>query len=137
MGGDDLACRVLFDFDTVEYIRRFDPIDQSSVGGGHDKAAALTIRPLKELVWSDDRIEALSRNLASMEEFATAGGGQGRAVLEVLMSRGTVPGEELFFPLAFEGAGFPGVLPDYLGEDGTVCFFEKERLENAQESLDR
>ena len=28
MGGDDEAYRVLFDFDTVEYVRRFDPVNQ-------------------------------------------------------------------------------------------------------------
>jgi transcription-repair coupling factor (superfamily II helicase) len=136
MGADDEAYRVLFDFDTVESLRRFDPVNQGSSG---DRVAELTIRPMKELVWSDDRIEALSRNLASLEEFALPGSDQGRAVLEELMSRRTAPGEELFFPLAFEGAGapFPGVLTDYLGEAGTVCFFERERLENAQESLDR
>ncbi|GHV77171.1 transcription-repair-coupling factor [Spirochaetia bacterium] len=123
MGGDGEAYRVLFDFDAVESIKRFDPIDQSSAI--HDKAAELVIRPLKELVWSDDRIDALSRNLASM---------QGRAILEELMTRRSAPGEELFFPLAFEA---PATLTDYLGTAGTVCYFERERLENAQESLDR
>ncbi|GHV74141.1 transcription-repair-coupling factor [Spirochaetia bacterium] len=134
--GDGEAYRVLFDFDVVESIKRFDPVDQSSTI--HDKAAELVIRPLKEVVWSDDRIEALSRNLASMEEFSGQGRSQGRAILEELMTRRTAPGEELFFPLAFETAAS---LTDYLGEadigPGTVCYFERERLENAQESLDR
>ncbi|MDR1248393.1 MAG: DEAD/DEAH box helicase, partial [Treponema sp.] len=138
MGEDEDAYRVSFDFDTVEYIRRFDPADQSSiVAGGRDHVEELAIRPLKELVWSDDRIETLSRNFASLEEFSLPGSGQGQRVLEELISRRTLPGEELFFPLAFDQAGFPATLTDYLGEGGTVCFFEKERLENAQEALDR
>ncbi|MFP3042199.1 transcription-repair coupling factor [Treponema primitia] len=140
MGGDDSAYRVLFDFDQVESIKRFDPVDQSSLGpGDRERVGELVIRPLKEVVWSDERIEVLSRNLATMEEFSNQSRNQGRAVLEELMTRRSAGGEELFFPLAFETApgGFPPALIDYLGENGTVCYFERERLENAQESLDR
>ncbi|WP_010258193.1 transcription-repair coupling factor [Treponema primitia] len=140
MGGDDSAYRVLFDFDQVESIKRFDPVDQSSLGpGDREKVSELVIRPLKEVVWTDERIEVLSRNLATMEEFSNQSRNQGRAVLEELMTRRSAGGEELFFPLAFETVpgGFPPALIDYLGENGTVCYFERERLENAQESLDR
>ncbi|MDR2740212.1 MAG: transcription-repair coupling factor [Treponema sp.] len=148
MGGDDQAYRVLFDFDTVESIKRFDPIDQSSVGqggsgsGAQDRVTRLVIRPLKELVWTNERIEILSRNLLLLEEFTGQGRNHGRAILEELMTRRSAGGEELFFPLAFQvgdGAtvGVPAVLTDYLGKGGTVCYFERERLENAQESLDR
>jgi transcription-repair coupling factor (superfamily II helicase) len=65
MGGDDAAYRVLFDFDRVESIKRFDPQDQSSL----EKVSELLIRPLKEVFWSDDLIEALSANLAAFDEF--------------------------------------------------------------------
>ncbi|MDR1862555.1 MAG: transcription-repair coupling factor [Treponema sp.] len=126
MGGDDEAYRVLFDFDRVETIKRFDPIDQS----GLEKTGELCIRPLKEVVWTDDRIEELSRTLGALPEFTD----QGRFYLEELMSRGTAGGEELLFHLAFEK---PAVLTDYLDPGDTVVFIDKERLENAQESLER
>ncbi|MDR1252529.1 MAG: transcription-repair coupling factor [Treponema sp.] len=135
MGGDDEACRVLFDFDRVESIKRFDPIGQGSVGGrGGEKLPELLIRPLREVVWTDDRIEALGNNLAACKEFS----GGGRAIIETLISRRCAEGEELFYPLAFDGgtAG-GGSLLDYLGDKGTLVLLDHERLENAPESLRR
>jgi transcription-repair coupling factor (superfamily II helicase) len=126
MGGDDKAYRVLFDFDRTESIKRFDPIDQ----GGLEKVDELCIRPVKELVWTDERIEELSRNLEALPEFAD----NGRAYLEDLMSRRSAEGEELLFHLAFEK---PAFLTDYLGREDTLVFVDKERLENAQEPLER
>ncbi|MDR2617456.1 MAG: transcription-repair coupling factor [Treponema sp.] len=131
MGGDEAACRVLFDFDRVESIKRFNPIDQSSFGAeGKGKPDELVIRPLKEVIWTDDRIEALSRNLESLGEPEE----NCRMILEELMTRRTVSGEEMLFPLGFEK---PSSLADYLGPEGTVFFLDRERLENAQETLDR
>ncbi|MDR2536174.1 MAG: transcription-repair coupling factor, partial [Treponema sp.] len=86
MGGDDEAYRILFDFDTVDSIKRFDPLDQS----GLEKVPELLIRPLKEVIWSDERIEGLSRNLADFEEFSKNGGD----LLEDLMVRGWTRSEE-------------------------------------------
>jgi transcription-repair coupling factor (superfamily II helicase) len=126
MGGDDAAYRVLFDFDRVESIKRFDPIDQS----GLEKAGELRVRPLKELVWTDDRIEQLIRTLEALPEFTD----NGRSYLEDLMNRGTAGGEELLFHLAFEK---PAVLTDYLDQEDTLVFIDRERLENAQEPLER
>ncbi|GHT78691.1 hypothetical protein FACS1894130_05730 [Spirochaetia bacterium] len=136
MGGDEsdgrsAAYRVLFDFDTVESIKRFDPVDQSTIGqGGQGRAAELVIRPLKEVVWSDERILVLSRALAAAEEFTQ----NGQAALEDLMARRFTPGEEMLFPMAFEEGA--ACLLDYL-DGGTVFYLDRERLENAQESLDR
>jgi transcription-repair coupling factor (superfamily II helicase) len=137
MGGDDEAFRILFDFDRIESIKRFDPLDQS----GLDKVEELTIRPLKEVIWTDDRILALSRNLEAAEEFI----GDGKAYLEDLMARRTSGGEELLFPLAFGHAASDGPVPedpaarfpDYLGEGATLFLLDRERLENAQEPLAR
>ncbi|MDR1949684.1 MAG: transcription-repair coupling factor, partial [Spirochaetaceae bacterium] len=130
LGGEEEAYRVLFDFDRVESIKRFDPRDQS----GHELVDALVLRPVKEVVWSDDRIEALSRNLSALEEFP----GKGRVFLEDLMTRRETGGEELLFPLAFDSPESPpAVLLDYLDPNGTVCYIDRERLENAQEALER
>jgi transcription-repair coupling factor (superfamily II helicase) len=129
MGGDEEAYRVLFDYDRVESIKRFNPLDQ----GGLGKAEELVIRPLKEVVWSDDRIDCLGAVLEACGEFTEKG------LPEGLRARRTLPGEELFFPLAFEK---PGTVLDYLNygkgnAEGTVFFIDRERLENAQESLAR
>ena len=129
MGGETEAYRILFDFDKLESIRRFDPLSQNSL----EKVQELVIYPLKELVWTDDRIEALGANLEKWEEFSAEGG----AILEELMTRRTISGEELFFPLAFDK---PSTVADYLGSGGapgTVIYLDRERLENAQESLEK
>jgi len=126
MGGDEYAYRILFDFDTIESIKTFDPEDQS----GTESVASLLLRPLKEVLWTDDRIEALERTLRLFEEFPSGGA----ALLERLMTHRNAEGEELFFPLAFDHSG---TLIDYLGAQGTVVYFDRERLENAQESLVR
>ncbi|GHV35862.1 transcription-repair-coupling factor [Spirochaetia bacterium] len=137
MGGDEYAYRLLFDFDQVESIKRFDPIDQSTIGqGGQEKVNELLIRPLREVVWTDERIEALRSNLANFDEFETGG----KLILEELIEKRSVSGEEMLYPLAFEGVCS---LVDYLGDrvhpgnSGTVFFLDWERLVNAQEALDR
>jgi transcription-repair coupling factor (superfamily II helicase) len=129
MGGDDEAYRVLFDFDQVESIKRFDPLNQGS-GPGREKLPELAIRPLREVVWDDERIEALSRNLAGYSEFTDGG----RAVIEELIARRGIAGEEMFYPLAFSPNSS---LLDYVGASGTLALIDRERLENAQESLNR
>ena len=127
MGEETEAYRVLFDFDRIESIRRFDPMSQS----GLEKLAELVIHPLKELVWTDDRIDALSQNLRNFPEFSAGG----EAIIDELINRRTISGEELFFSLAFEK---PAVLADYLdcGRD-MVFFLDRERLDNAQENLEK
>ncbi|MDR0601984.1 MAG: DEAD/DEAH box helicase, partial [Treponema sp.] len=128
--GDDTACRVLFDFDRVESIRAFDPMDQA----GREKLPELRIRPMREVLWTDDRIETLSAVLSRSPEFSENGGTGGRLILEELMERRHAEGEELFYPLAFEK---PAVFTDYLGGDGTVFYLDSERLFFARESLQK
>ncbi|MDR2793854.1 MAG: transcription-repair coupling factor [Treponema sp.] len=125
MPGDDAAYRVLFNFDTVESIKTFDPENQS----GGAKISTLIVRPFKELIWTDDRIDILSGNLARFEEFTD----NGAPIIEELITKRTAPGEEMLFPFAFEKTW---TLLDYV-KDGIVYFFDKERLVNAEESLER
>jgi transcription-repair coupling factor (superfamily II helicase) len=132
MGGDETAYRILFDFDRIESIKRFDPLDQT----GLDKVDELAIRPLKEVIWTDERILALGRSLEAAEEFA----GNGKTYLEDLMARRQTGGEEMLFPLAFDGparAESAAVFPDYLGEEAALLLVDRERLENAREPLAR
>jgi len=118
MGDETNAYRAIFDFDKIESIRRFDPLNQNSL----ENVPELVIHPQKEVIWTDDRIEALGANLED-----------GKAILEELITRRTISGEEMLFPLAFPK---PATLADYLG-DGLVIYLDRERLENAQESLER
>lgn len=126
MRGDENAFRIVFDFDAIETIKTFDPQDQS----GGEKLKSLVIHPLKEVVWTDDRIDALSANLAVFDEFAD----NGKAIIEDLIARRTTSGEEMLFPLAFPNLS--SVL-DYLPKDAVVCFLDKERLVNGEGILER
>ena len=132
MGDETEAYRVLFDFDRIESIKSFDPPGQNTL----EKVNELIIHPLKEVIWTDDRIEALSANLDSFEEFS---GGVG-SIAEELIARRTISGEELLFPLAFEK---PAGLTDYLlcgeagAKDSLIVYLDRERLENAWESLEK
>jgi len=123
------AYRVLFDFDRVESVRRLDPLMQGG-GPGRVEPGGITLRPLREVVWTDDRIEKLEAGLAALKEFSDGG----RALLEELIACRRAPGEEIFYPLAFER---PASFMDYLGGSGTLVLFERERLENAGEALER
>jgi transcription-repair coupling factor (superfamily II helicase) len=136
MGGDDdvsqaaEAYRVLFDFDRVESIKRFDPLMQGSMSG-QAVLPELTIRPLREVVWTDDRIESLEKNLCACKEFSDGG----RAVIEELIARRSIPGEEMFYPLAFDSTDGGHSILDY-SVGGILVLFGRERMENAQENLE-
>ncbi|MCL2196681.1 MAG: transcription-repair coupling factor [Treponema sp.] len=129
MGGDEQAQRVLFDFDTVESIKYFDPVMQNT---GSEKLKELVIRPMKEVVWTDERIKTLEKKLSSCREFSDGG----KAVIEELYLRRYVKGEEMFFPLAFEKQGS---LIEYAltSSNKTLVLLDRERLENTHESLIR
>ncbi|MDR3324511.1 MAG: transcription-repair coupling factor [Spirochaetaceae bacterium] len=127
LGAEERAYRIMLDFDKIESIKSFDPETQST---GSIPVNEIIIRPMKELVWTDDRIDVLGENLARMEEFHN----DGKRILESLIHRKGCEGEELFFPLAFEKASS---MLDYLPEDGALVFLEKERLENAIASFER
>jgi len=130
------AFRVLFDFDKVESVKRFNPLGS---GVAAKNVAELLIRPMKELVWTDDRIEALSANLANCKEFSDGG----KAIIEELIIKRSFTGEEMFYPLAVsseQGAVSNEVshsILDYLGAEGTLVLIDRERLDNAQESISR
>ena len=132
MGADEHAYRILFDFDKIETIKQFDPVMQMTKTG---KLALLTIRPMKEVVWTDDRIETLEKNLLSFKEFPDGG----KSVIDELIQHRYVKGEEMFFPFAFDK---PGSLLDYLHSDnqsgaGVLILIERERLENSYEGITR
>jgi transcription-repair coupling factor (superfamily II helicase) len=124
MPGDPTAYRILLDFDNIESIKKFDPQNQS----GNEKVTELTIKPLKEVLWTDERISTLSANLIQFEEFSK----NGQSIIEDLIERRTTVGEEMLFPLAFEK---PATLLDYI-PGGTVFFMDKERLVKAQEAIE-
>ncbi|MDR1957035.1 MAG: transcription-repair coupling factor, partial [Treponema sp.] len=101
MGGDDQAYRILFDFNRVESIKRFDPLDQC----GLDPIFFLLLRPFT----SPDHF------LGSRSD--------ARKLSTLPLETKPAPGGPESILAYFEG--------------GTVWFVDKERLEHAQEPLER
>ncbi|MDR2542611.1 MAG: transcription-repair coupling factor [Treponema sp.] len=127
MSGDESAYRILLNFDTIETIKKLDPVMQSTSA---DFFKELVIRPIKEVVWTDDRIETLEKNLTSFKEFSDGG----KSVIEELIIQKNTKGQEMFFPFAFDKTS---CLLDYLVTGGLLVLLDLERLENMYDSLSR
>ena len=133
MGGEDAAYRILFDFDKVENIKQFDPIQQIAAqfsinNASKEKINELAIHPMKELIWTDDRIEELEKRFSQLKEFTDCGA----SIIDELITAKYIKGEEMFFPLAFKKAE---CILDYITEESALVLIDIERLENAEENL--
>jgi len=118
--------RIVFSFDEVDAIRRFDPETQSSTAS----IKQLTIHPMREVVWDDERIGRLQQNIDRFSEFND----EAAAIIADLQTRGCSEGEEYLYPLAYEQ---PASVFDYLTPDGLVVFSALERLPGAIEVLEK
>ncbi len=128
--GLEEATRIVFDFDTIEEIKHFDPLSQTST----DSTESVTVFPVREVLWTDDRIAALRSYFAQRKGTARSRGEEEFAdrLLGDLEERRTCDNEELFFSVSFP---VPGALLDYLPDDATLFFLEHERLHTANEVL--
>ncbi|HUX36887.1 MAG TPA: transcription-repair coupling factor, partial [Rectinemataceae bacterium] len=126
--GDDEALRVVFEYDRIERIVSFDPQAQS----GHTRLSSISIRPLKEVIWDEERLATLERRASGLP------GCEGRLgpLLEALSATGEAKGEESWYPLAFEE---PGSIVDHLstaarGRGATLVLLDRERLVAQEEA---
>jgi len=144
MPGDGDAVRVVFEYDRVERLGLFDPAGQA----GLKALKRVAVRPMKELVWTPERVASLAAAAASVpgrarREAERRGPGEGNSVeapaplaalLEELSEKGEARGEELWYPLVYERRA--SVL-DYLrGAKGAgfLMLLDHERLEAQEES---
>ena len=134
-GSQHTAYRIQFDFTTIEKIKSFDMHTQASV----EEFDSLTLYPMKEVIWDDERIAALERNLPQMPEFTAEGT---EKLIAHLKEHRAFDGEELFYPLCFEK---PASILDYLeylhGGSGAaepiLLYMDYDRQRNAVEALER
>ena len=132
LGPGEDAYRILFDYNRVESIKRFNPEDSSQIST-KEKIHCLLIRPQKEVLWNTDTLSALERNLLLLPEFKK----NKTTTLKMIEDLGiqqTKSGEELFFSLAFENKKYS--ILDYLPQNCPVFFLNRERLEHAQKTLE-
>ena len=139
------AHRVVFDFDQIEKIKSFDIDSQKTV----DIVSAITIYPMKEILWDKEMVNTLngifddyikkSESINSDSESVylpfseQALEFKDNLILE-LEERGQSEGEELFYPLLWNKQYS---LLDYFDESSTIFYYDYDRLENSQESINR
>ena len=130
-GSQHTAYRIQFDFTAIEKIKSFDMHTQASV----EEFDSLTLYPMKEVIWDDERIAALEKNVRNLPEFTPEGI---EKLIAHLKEYRSFDGEELFYPLCFEK---PSSAVDYLmhgSQDPTaLLYMDYDRQRNAVEALER
>ncbi len=117
--GNEQAIRIVFEWDRVEEIRRFDPLSQNST----EKLQAVTLFPMSEVMWDEKSKETLKELLPKEEDLH-----------EQISEEGRCNDEVYFFPATFEKTA---TLADYLDHQATQFLLYDDRLSNGCESLQK
>lgn len=125
---ENLAYRIVFDFNVIEKIKSFDISSQATLKEFNEIELCAT----KEVIWTDERIEVLEKNLKLYEEFSE----YSNILIEELKEKRCFEGEEIFFPLSFKESD---TILSYLNENETftVFYVDYERQESASPILMR
>ncbi len=137
----ELPVRIVFDFTDIETIRTFDPENQATV----ESVESVTVCPMKEVLWTQELTETLRDRLTVYQEecrdetrprlpFTEEAEKNAARMLSELSGRGQCEGEEFFYPALWDR---PYSVFDYIGRDTAVFLLDYDRMENAQESLER
>jgi transcription-repair coupling factor (superfamily II helicase) len=124
--GSDEAFRIIFDFDSITRIRRFEPFTQASVSD----MEAVRIPPTREIVFDEKALQLLGSNLKR----AGSDGPEVRQLLSQLPLNPDMPGSEYLFPLC---SGSRSSLLDYLSPDSLLIAVDSEGLNAGSEVLRR
>jgi len=122
--GDSDAIRIVFEWDEIEQIRRFQPETQNSTGSMTD----VLLHPEREVVWDAAEVANIRARIPECREFRNP-----EPILEQIGERGWIEGEEIYFPLA-DSRAFS--LIDYL-PDATVLIAESDHLAAAYDALEK
>ena len=118
VSGQEDPVRIVFEFDEVEELKTFDPGTQKSL----EKVKEVSIIPVKEFIWSDERILGLQSRLSG-REFGNVD--EIEPLITELNENREIDYEEIIFPLSFD---YPAKLSDYSGNDGLTIFAGHENL---------
>ena len=152
MPGDEVAHRIVFNFDKIEQIKTFDPEGQNSL----EVVDSLVVYPMKEVIWTGELVDKLEARLEEADfqqakgtattsslsndtgdfGFASHEGFQQEKLrlLDQLRNQKESEGEELFYQEIFSR---PYSVMDYLNQSTPLFYLDFDRLLNAQESFDR
>ncbi len=118
IAGNENPVRIVFEFNEIEDIKSFDVLTQKSLA----KLIKLRIIPVKEIVWTDERILGLKARFLN-REYGNIESLDG--LFEILEQNRTIDYEELLFPLSFE---YQARLSDFNPPDGITVFSGEENL---------
>lgn len=134
---EELAVRIVFDFDRIEEIKSFDPENQSTV----QKLDSILVYPMKEVIWNKEFTDILENKLADPKEdnplrlpFTEEAKKNRDKLLSELRNFSQSEGEELFYPLLWDERHS---IFDYIDENTRVFFFDYDRLANSAENTSR
>ncbi len=131
MPGETFAHRINFDFDTVEKIKTFTPEDQTT----YAEIENLLIYPMKEIIWTDERINILENKIKKINEESGLFKNCAENLLSELYVNKQAEGEELFYSMCFDAEGGSCSIFDYISDETTLVLLDFDRLANAQESF--
>lgn len=120
--GAEEPVRIVFCFNSIETIKTFSSRLQSTTMG----IDSISIPPVRESIWSSQRLEGLEKWLSQRGECSEAGS----LILDTLSQRGSCPNDELLFPFSFPN---PATLLDYLPKATPLLFVAYEHTKIAAE----
>ncbi|MCR5436289.1 MAG: transcription-repair coupling factor [Treponema sp.] len=136
----EYPARIVFDFDQITSFKLFETDSQTTVKAIEN----LTIYPMKEVIWNDELTDKLETELLKYNEqalkedihlpFTDNAMTHLETMLEELRTKNEAEGEELFYQLLWDKEYY---LNDYLSGDDLILFYDYDRLENAQISIER
>lgn len=130
MPGEELAHRIVFDFDEIAQIKKFDTETQKSCG----EVDSLQIYPMKEIVWDDKLVSQLEENLEQHQILKDNIEELRENLLSQLLINKCCEGEELFYPLVFKEKN---CVLNYIDKNIPIVFLDYDRQSNALENLQR
>jgi transcription-repair coupling factor (superfamily II helicase) len=117
--GNFQPVRIVFEWDEVEEIKYFDPVNQKS----SEKLNSVNIYPATEILWDKERIKNLESILKS-----------GKDQFELLEETGYCKNEEYIFSSTFESQSS---IIDYIGDKSNIVLINYDRLLNIWDSLQK
>ena len=134
---EELATRIVFDFDQIESIKSFNPETQSTVSN----LDSVLIYPMKEVIWDEELISVLEEKFSQYQnnenpnlKFSEEAQKAAKKLINELKENGQSEGEELFYPILWKKQFS---IIDYFDQNTGVFLFDFNKLENAQESSNR
>ena len=132
---EENAVRIIFDFDEIESFKDFDADTQSTIKNRDD----VTIYPMKEVLWTEELVQTLSKNIEEYEAkavmpFTEEAAKQKEKLLSELKTLHESEGEEFLYQLLWER---PYSFLDYFDDTAFVFFYDYDRMDNAKLLIDR